>query len=103
MVQVISQRLRIWVKVFVETHGVPPVLTPVLPVLDYHTKRDALALKAVGSLQYLVGRMETFAAVDIAQCPRRNLRTGTCQFAVGGDHIVGGTDENGIIDLGGYR
>ena len=101
--QTVCQGLGIGVMVLVETHGVPTIFTPVLPVLHQHVDRQLLTAEAVSRLQNLVGRMKTLTAVDIAQCPTGHQGCLACQLAITGNNLVGRTHEHGVIDGGGHR
>ena len=68
-VQLARERGGVGVVVFVEAHGVPAVLAPPLPVLHQHIHGNLLRTEALGGLQNLVGRVETFAAMDVAHGP----------------------------------
>ena len=88
--------------VLVESHGIPTVLSPVLPVLHQDIDRQLLIAEAIGGLKNLVGRMETFAAVDITQRPSGHQGSDTSQFAVACDNLVSRTDKHGVVDSGGH-
>ena len=98
LVQRIGQRLGVRIMRFVETHRVPTVFAPVLPVLHNHADGHLLFLKATGRLQDFIRAMETLTTVDVSQCPTGHLWTFACQFTIGGDDFVGGTDEHSIVD-----
>ena len=96
--QAVGQRLGVRIVCLVKLHGVPAVATPVLPVLYQHTDGQTLTAETVGGLQDLFRRVETLAAVDIAQRPGRHQRTRPRQVAVGGDDLIGRTDEHRVVD-----
>ena len=95
--QTVRQRLGVRIMVFIELHGVPAVLAPVLPVLHQHIGRQSLLAETVGRLQDLVGRMEALTAMDIAKSPLRHLGSSACHLAVGGDDLIRRTSEDGIV------
>ena len=96
--QAIGQRLRIGIVALIELHRVPPVFSPVLPVLYNHAHGQAFRLETAGSFENLLRTMETLTAVDIAQCPLRYLRTRASQLAVRCDDLVRRTDEDGVVN-----
>ena len=102
LVQAVGKCLGVGIEVLVKLHGVPPVLAPPLPVLHDDAQGNLLAAETVGRLQYLLGRVETLAAVDIAQRPLRHQRCLAGELAVGGYHLVGRTYEHGVVNGGGY-
>ena len=69
MVQAVGHTLGVGVVVFIKLHGVPAVLSPVLPVLDDDVKWQLLLLETIDGLQNLLLRMVSFAAVDVASSP----------------------------------
>ena len=95
--ETVGQRLWVRIILLVELHGVPSVFAPVLPVLHNHADGHLLLLEPAGGLENLVGGMETFAAVDIAQCPFGHLGTGAGQLPVAANHLVGCAYEQGVV------
>ena len=96
-VQAVGHEFRGGVVGLVEAHGVPAVLAPVLPVLHDDVHGQLLLAEAVGSLQYFFLRVETLAAVYVAQCPLRHQRSLARQLAVGGYDFVGRAYEHRVV------
>ena len=104
LVQTVGQRFWIGIEILVELHRVPTVLAPILPILHNHTDRQLLTAEPVGRLQYLVRRVETLSAVDIAQSPLRHQRTLTRQLAISGYNLVRRANKHGVVDgIGHWR
>ena len=83
----------------VKLHGVPAVLTPPLPVLNYDAGVVTLVLKAVGVLQEFLLAVITLTAVYVAECPVGHGWNLSCQVAVSIDDFIGGSGKYGIIQL----
>ena len=63
---------RVGIELFVELHRIPSIFAPILPILYEHVERYVTLLELVGGVQNLFLRMETFAAMDVAQRPSGN-------------------------------
>ena len=98
----IGQCLGVRIVGFIKLHGVPAVLTPILPVLNYHADGHLLLFETASRLKNLLRAMETLTTVDISQCPAGYLRTVARQLAIGGDDFVRSTDKHSIIDSGSH-
>ena len=97
VVQTVRHQVRIRIMVLIEAHGVPSIFPPVLPVLYDDIKRHLLPLEAVDGLQDLILGMETLPAMDITRRPAWHQRSLAGQLPIGGDDLVRGTDEHGIV------
>ena len=85
----ICHGLGIGVLVLVKLHGVPAVLAPPLPVLDYYAGFVILLLQTSGVLQQFGLAVITLAAVDVAESPVGHIGNPACQIAVGTDYLIG--------------
>ena len=100
--EAVGKGLGIGIELLIELHGVPTVFAPPLPVLYDDAQRHPFIAETTGCLQNLIGGVETLTTMDITQCPLWHERRGTCEFTIGGDDLIGGADEDGIVYSIGY-
>ena len=101
--QTICQCLGVGIELLVKAHGVPTILSPVLPVLHNNIHRHLFLAEAVGGLQNLIRRMETLTTMDIAQCPTGHQGCIARQMTIGSDDFIGCSNKHGIVNSLGYR
>src|SRR5690348_15143060 len=89
---------------FIPLHGVPAILSPVLPILNDYIHRKLSRPELAGVLKNVVARGVPFAALDEAVRPEGEERNVPGDRTVAGYNLVAcGACENDVVEAIGNR
>src|SRR5208282_482258 len=80
--------LMIRIRTFIESHGIPAVLTPILPILNENIDWNVPLTKFSGGVENLLLARITLTTLPKAVRPSRQQRSRACEFSVLSDHLA---------------